>query len=159
MLMEKHGIGMSRNPVLRKMFGPEDRQKFHNADLHGLCPSSHIIRAIRGRSIWWTGHVTFMWENRNACRFLSGIPKERGRLGDLSVDEIMVLNISHRNWIHLFHFRGQWRALDNAAINLRIPYWPAKDLLSSQEGLCSIELIILYSNTRCSESWSRSLRS
>jgi hypothetical protein len=32
-----------------------------------------------------------MGENRNACRVLSGILKERGRLEDLSVDEIMVL--------------------------------------------------------------------
>jgi hypothetical protein len=31
--------------------------------------------------------------------FCREIPKERGHLGDLSVDEIMVLNISHRNWM------------------------------------------------------------
>ena len=77
--------------MLRKMFGPEGYQKFHNADFHGLCPSSHIIRAIKGRRIGWTGHVTLMGENRNACRVLSGILKERGHLEDLSLDEIMVL--------------------------------------------------------------------
>ena len=35
--------------------------------------------------------MTLMGENRNSCRVLSGILKERGRLEDLSVDEIMVL--------------------------------------------------------------------
>jgi len=35
-------------------------------------------------------------ENRNACKVLSGIMKERGRLEDLSVDEIMALKYISR---------------------------------------------------------------
>jgi len=45
-----------------------------------------------GASDIWGGGA----ENRNACKVLSGIMKERGRLEDLSVDEIMALKYISR---------------------------------------------------------------
>lgn len=86
---------MSRNPVLRKIFGPEGYQKFHNADLHDLWPSSHYSSDEREEDLM-DGVCDIYGENRNACRVLSGILKERGRLEDLTLDEIMALKYISR---------------------------------------------------------------
>jgi hypothetical protein len=43
--------------------------------------------------------------------------------------------------------RDRWRALVNAVMNLRVLRgisWLAEDLLTSQEGLCSMELVQVF---------------
>jgi hypothetical protein len=50
------------------------------------------------------------------------------------------------DWILVSHERGQWRALANTIVNLRVPKRRGISrvvgrLLASQEGLCSIELV------------------
>lgn len=49
-----------------------------------------------------------------------GRPKRRG-------DNVIKIYLTETgwqgvNWIHLFRYKDQCRALDNAAINLRVPY-------------------------------------
>jgi hypothetical protein len=49
-------------------------------------------------------------------------------------------------WIHVAQDRGQWRALVNVVMNLRVLYYvgnylSAEQLLVPQEGLNSVELV------------------
>jgi hypothetical protein len=49
-------------------------------------------------------------------------------------------------WIDLAQVRNRWRALANAVMDLRVPqnkknFLTAEDLLASQKGLCSMELV------------------
>jgi hypothetical protein len=49
------------------------------------------------------------------------------------------------DWIDMAQDRDRWRPLVNAVMNLRIPEnagdFLTEDLLVSQEGLCSMELV------------------
>jgi hypothetical protein len=67
-------------------------------------------------------------------------------MGDLDVDGRVILKwllketgYEGMNWIQVIHNRVQWWGL----VNLRFPEkaensWPAEQLLTSQEGLCSV---------------------
>jgi hypothetical protein len=46
-------------------------------------------------------------------------------------------------WIDLAQDKGQWKALVNTVINLRIPYNDGKFLAASREGLNPMELVRL----------------
>ena len=45
-------------------------------------------------------------------------------------------------WIDLAQDRDRWQALVKAVMNSRVICWLAEDLLASQEGLWSVELVI-----------------
>jgi hypothetical protein len=69
------------NRVLRRIFGPKrdevtgELRKLHNKELRDLYSSPSIIRIIKSRKMRWAGHVTRMWEKRNAYRVLVGKPE------------------------------------------------------------------------------------
>jgi len=68
---EKHGLDMSENRVLRRIFGPKweevagDCKRFHNKEPHNLYDSSNVIRVIKSKSIIGAVHVARMGEMIN----------------------------------------------------------------------------------------------
>jgi hypothetical protein len=82
----------------------------------------------KSRRIRWAGYVTGMWEARNAYRILVGKSEGRRLLGRPRrrwVDNIKMnlreIGWDGIDWIDLVQDRGQWRALVNAVMNLRVP--------------------------------------
>jgi hypothetical protein len=71
-LKEEHRLGVFKNMVLRRIFGPKrdevtgEWRKLHNEELHYLYSSPSIIRIVKARRMRWAGHVARMGENRNA---------------------------------------------------------------------------------------------
>jgi hypothetical protein len=70
--------------VLRRIFGLKRDEVIgrwtilHSEGLHNLYTSPGIIRMMKSRKVRWTGHVTYMGENRSANRILEG--KLEGRI-------------------------------------------------------------------------------
>jgi hypothetical protein len=62
-LREEHRLGVFKNRVLRRIFGPKrdevtgEWRKLNNDELHDLYSSSSIIRIMKARKIRWAGHV------------------------------------------------------------------------------------------------------
>jgi hypothetical protein len=68
-------------------------------------------------------------KNRNAYRILVGeiegkraLGRPRGRWVDNIKMNPREIGWSDMNWIDLAQDRGQWRALENTGMNLRVPY-------------------------------------
>ena len=90
--------------------------------------SPNIVRVIKSRRLRWTGHVARMEEGKSVFKFLTGKPtgkrpygKPRRRWEDnirMDFDEI---GINADNWVDSAQDRNYWRALMNAALNLRVP--------------------------------------
>jgi len=82
-LREKHGLRVSENRVLRKIFGPKGEEveggwrRPYNEVLHNLFASPNIIRVIKSRRMRWAGHVTSVGKMRNACNIL--VTKHEGK--------------------------------------------------------------------------------
>ena len=86
------------------------------------------IRVIKSRALRWTGHVARMEEGRSAFKILTGKPTGRRPLGmprrrwedniRMNLEEI---GINAGNWDDSAQDRDYWRALVNAALNLRVP--------------------------------------
>ena len=75
----------------------------------------------------WAGHVARMEEGRSAFKILTGKPtgkrtlgRPRRRLEDNIRMELEEINVG--NWVDSAQDRDYWRALTNAALNLRVPY-------------------------------------
>jgi hypothetical protein len=81
--------------------------------------------------------------------FWWGNLRERDQWGDPDVDGRIILRWIFRkwggcgDWMELAQDRDRWRALVNTVIN--IPYHKKRgiswNMLASQEGLCSVELV------------------
>jgi hypothetical protein len=86
-LREKHRLRLSKNRVLRSVFGPKrdevtgEWKKLHNEELHILYSSPNIIRQIRSRRMRWAGHVAHMGEETKLYRVLKGKPEGNRPLG------------------------------------------------------------------------------
>jgi hypothetical protein len=102
------------NRLLRRIFGPKRNEatgvwrKLCNEEIHNLCSSPNIIRMIKSRRVRCTGHVTRMWEHRNAYRTLVGKPEGKrapGRPRRRWVDNIKIhlreIGWDGMNWIEL----------------------------------------------------------
>jgi hypothetical protein len=123
-----------QNRVLRRIFGPKRGgvtggwRKLHNEELHNLYSSPSIIKIIKSRRMRWAGHVARIGEKRNVYRLLAGKPEVKRLLGRQRrrwIDNIKmyILDIKLRvvDWIGVAQDRYRWRALVNAAMNLRVP--------------------------------------
>jgi len=92
------------NRVLRRIFGPTrdevtgEWRKLRNEELNDLYWSPYIVRVIKSRRMRWAGHVARMGERRGVYRVLVRRPGGKKQLG-----------------------RNIWRAVVNAASNLRVP--------------------------------------
>jgi hypothetical protein len=62
-----------------------------------------------------------MEEGTSAFKILTGKPTRKRSLGKPGLD-LKEICFNTRNWVHLAQDRDYWRALVNAALNLRVPY-------------------------------------
>ena len=76
----------------------------------------------------WAGHVARMEEGRSAFKILTGKPTRKRPLGrprhiweDNTKMNLKEVIIKTRNWVVSAQDRDYWRALMNAALNLRVP--------------------------------------
>jgi hypothetical protein len=124
-LREEHRLRVSKNGVLRRIFGPKREEdvswrKLHNDELHSLYSSRNIIRVIKSRRMRWAGHVARMGEGRGVYRVLVGRPEGKRPLGrpkrrwenNIKMD-LREIGIDGANWLHLAQDRVQWRAVVN----------------------------------------------
>ena len=75
----------------------------------------------------WAGHVARK-EGRSACKILTGKPTKKRPLGrprrrweDNIRMDLEEIGINAGNWVDSAQDRNYWRALVNAALNLRVP--------------------------------------
>ena len=90
--------------------------------------SPNIVRVIKSRRLRWAGHVARMEEVRSAFKVLTGKPtgkrplgRPRRRWGDNIRMALEEIGINAGNWVHSAQDGNYWRALVNAALNLRVP--------------------------------------
>ena len=89
--------------------------------------SPNIVRAIKFRRLRWSGHVAKMEAGRSAFKILTGKPtgkRPSGRPRRRWEDNIRMdpeeICINAGNWVDSAQDRNYWRALVNAALNLRV---------------------------------------
>jgi hypothetical protein len=99
-----------------------------NEELRGLYRSPNIVREIKSRILRWEGHVAKMEESRSAFKILTGkstgkkpLGTPRSRWEDNIRIDLKEIGINTRNWVDSAQDRDYWRALVNAALNIRIP--------------------------------------
>ena len=94
--------------------------------MRNLYRSPNIVRVIKSRRLRWAGHVTRMEEGRSVFKILTGKPTGKRPLGrprrrweDIRMD-LGEIGINAGNWVDSAHDKNYWRALVNAALNLRV---------------------------------------
>ena len=102
-------------------------RKHHNEKLHSLYRPPNIVRVIKSRRLRWAGHVARMEKGRNTFNILTGTLTEKRPLGrpkqrweDNIRMDLKEIGINTRNWVDSAQDRYYWRALVNAALNLRV---------------------------------------
>ena len=90
--------------------------------------SPNIVRVIKSRRLRWAGNVARMEEGRSAFKILTGKPTGKRPLGrprcrweDNIRMDIEEIGINSGNWVDSAQDKDYWRALLNAALNLRVP--------------------------------------
>ena len=103
-------------------------RRLHNEELHSLYRSPNIVRMIKSRRLRWAGHVTRKEEGRSAFKILTCIPvgkrpigRPRRRWEDNIRMYLKEICFNKRNLVDSARDRDYWRALVNAALNLRVP--------------------------------------
>ena len=82
---------------------------------------------IKSRRLRWAPHVARMEEGRNAFKILTGKPTGKRPLGtprrrceDTITMDLVEIGINAGKWLDSAQDRNYWRALVNAALNLRV---------------------------------------
>ena len=131
-LRKERRLRKFENRALRRIFGLNDNgdwRRLHNEEIHSLYTvQRNIVRTIKSRRLRWAGHVARMEGCRSAFKILTGKPTGKKPLGMprrrwqdniwIDLDEI---GINAGNWVDSAQDRDYWRALVNAALNLRVP--------------------------------------
>ena len=88
----------------------------------------NIVRVIKSIRLRWAGYVVRMEEGRSAFKILRGKPtgirplgRPRRRFEDNIRMDLEEIGINAGNWVDSAQDRNYWRALVNAALNLRVP--------------------------------------
>ena len=89
--------------------------------------SPNIVRVIKSRGLRWAGHVARMEEGRSAFKILTGKPTGKRPLGmprrrwedNINMDLEEIVSMRGIGLITA-QDRNYWRALVNAALNLRV---------------------------------------
>ena len=79
---------------------------------------------IKSRRVRWAGHVARMEEGRSAFKISTGkrpLGRPRRRWEDNIRMDLEEIGINAGNWVDSAQDRNYWRALVNAALNLRVP--------------------------------------
>ena len=83
---------------------------------------------FKSRRLRWVGHVARMEEGSSAFKILTDIPtgkrpsgRPRCRWEDNIRMGLKEIGMNTSNWVDSAQDRGYWRALVNAASNLRVP--------------------------------------
>ena len=83
---------------------------------------------IKSRRLRWARHVARIGEGRRALKILTGKPRGKSPLGrprrrweDNIRMDLEEISINAGNWVDSAQDRNYWRALVNAALNLRVP--------------------------------------
>ena len=103
-------------------------RSIQNEELHSLYRSPNIVKVIKSKRLRWAGHVARMEEGRSAFKILTGKPTGKRPLGrprrrwenNIRMD-LEEIGIKAGNWVDSAQDRNYWRALVNAALNLRVP--------------------------------------
>jgi len=119
--------------VLRRIFGPRrdevtgEWRGLHDEEINDLYSSPNIVRVIKSRRMRWAGHVARMGKERGVYKLLVGKPERKRPLGRPSrrwVDNIRMdlqdVECGYMDWIGLAQYRGRWRTLVSAVMNLRV---------------------------------------
>ena len=122
------------NMILKRIFWIKgdanwELRRLHNEELHSLYRSPYIIRVIKSRRLRWAGHVARMEEGKSALKMLTGkqtygkeiFKGSRRRWEDNIRMDLKEIGINVGNWVDSAQDRNYWRALVNAALNLRVP--------------------------------------
>ena len=110
-----------------KRDGNGEWRSLHNEELHSLYRSPNIDRVKKSRRLRWAGHVARMEEDRSVFKILTSKPigkrpfeRPRRRWEDNVRMELEEKGINAGNWVDSAQDRNYWRALVNAASNLRV---------------------------------------
>ena len=83
---------------------------------------------IKSRRLRWAGHVARMEKGGSAFKILTAKPTGKRPLGrprrrwqDNIRMDLVEIGINAGNWVDSAQNRNYWRALGNAAFNLRVP--------------------------------------
>ena len=79
---------------------------------------------IKSRRLRWAGHVARMEKGRSAFKILKGkrpLGRPRHRWEDNIKMDLEEIGINAGNLVDSAQDRNYWRALVNAALNLRVP--------------------------------------
>ena len=90
--------------------------------------SPNTVRVIKSTRLRWADHVARIEGGRSAFKILTGKPTGKRPLGrprhrwedNIRMDHEEI-GMNAANWVHSAQDRNYWRALVNAALNLRVP--------------------------------------
>ena len=120
------------NRMLRRILGPKrdengEWRRLHNEELHSLYCAPNIVRVIKSRRLRWAGLLVRMEEGRSVFKILTGKPtgkiplgRPRRRWEDSIRMDLEEIGINTGYWVDSAQDRDYWRALVNAALNLRV---------------------------------------
>jgi hypothetical protein len=132
--MEELRLRVFENRVLRRLFGPKEGrdnrgvEKLYNVERNDLYSSPTLARVIKSRRMRWPGHIARLGEGIGVYRVLVARLEGKRPLGrtrlkweDNIKEYLQEVGCWSMDWIKVTQDRDRWRALVNAAMNLRVP--------------------------------------
>ena len=126
-LSEERRQSLSKNRVLRRIFGPkrneetEEWRKLHNEEFNDLYTSPNIVRAIESKKkMRWTVQVEHMGERRGVQKVLVGKPEGKRPLGRFRRRWKDNIKMALRD-VGLAQGRDGWWAQVNVILYVRVP--------------------------------------